>query len=518
VHFDANKKIKTIRLYWDQGSLLKLVDVIGARAKNWPIRDGKDQARLIRTTEAISSHQLNSDLPLTRSGSLDQSEVDITSRPTSSKHITGDPHASLSLFAEIPQQESSHYPAVVPPRTSAKPPPRDYHDLFASNDPNASRSGPARDTSPSKDHRSSKAQSANPPPRDYHDLFVGGGPDPAISQSQSSSPQKENKSIPPGTIASKGGSGKNYQPSRLFESEDGSAGTRGGPSESPGKFIKPDPKKFNHFDFGEEQPTARPHPPTAGHAKSKHVSQWEFEDFMTPEKVPLRIRGQDVRHFGWGEDDAHVESPVRHAKVAQPRPDAKTHFEFEDDGTPAGDRRPPAHARGQGGPNGMGLYRDQDRSSSPEKKAYPLATVTNLPDYRNQFDPHFTMGDDSPVNPSSNGTKKPGLDPRHMALQTLDTPWEASADRAGSSSKHLGGRGPARGMHGSPGKENHGGGGRGPVGIKTGGDGMGGTKGVGRTWGFGSESDGEGEGGVNAGKFRASKKQQAPPDHPLWDF
>jgi hypothetical protein len=47
---------------------------------------------------------------------------------------------------------------------------------------------------------------------------------------------------------------------------------------------------------------------------------------------------------------------------------------------------------------------------------------------------------------------------------------------------------------------------------------MGGTKGVARTWGFGSESDGEGEGGVNAGKFRASKKQQAPPDHPLWDF
>jgi hypothetical protein len=53
----------------------------------------------------------------------------------------------------------------------------------------------------------------------------------------------------------------------------------------------------------------------------------------------------------------------------------------------------------------MGLYRDHDRASSPEKKAYPLATVTNLPDYRNKFDPHFTMGDDSPVHPSSNGTK-----------------------------------------------------------------------------------------------------------------
>lgn len=519
MHFDADRKIQTVRLYWDQGSLLKLVDVIGARARNWPIRDGKDQARLIRTTEAISSQSLGSNQSVARIGTQDPGEVEITSRPKSSKNVTGDPHASLSLFTQVPQQESSHYPAVVPPRASAKPPPRDYHDLFASNEPHGSLAAQGRENSPSKDHRSHKAQSANPPPRDYHDLFVGDEPNPALSQAKSSSPQKENTSTQFSTIAPKGGSGKNFQPSRLFESENGQAGAPGTSNESPGKFIKSDPKKYNHFDFGEIHETTRPQPPNVARPKSKHVSQWGFEDFMTPEKVPQKIRNQDVRHFGWGDDESNVESPVQQAKVVQPRPDAKTHFEFQDDGTPAGDRRPPGHPRGQGAHKGMGLYRDNviegpDRSASPGKKSHPLATMVNLQDYRKNFDPHFTMADNSPVDNSSNGNKAT-LDPRHMARQTLDAPWEASADRVGPSSKNGGLHGQTRGIIGSPGKENHGGAGRG---IKTGGDGMGGTKGTGRSWGFGSESDEDGEGGVNSGKFLASKRQQGPQDNPIWDF
>ena len=39
VHFDKSGKITQIRQYWDQGSLLKQIDVIGARSRNWPIRD-----------------------------------------------------------------------------------------------------------------------------------------------------------------------------------------------------------------------------------------------------------------------------------------------------------------------------------------------------------------------------------------------------------------------------------------------------------------------------------------------
>lgn len=516
MHFDANRKIQTIRLYWDQGSLLKLVDVIGSRARNWPIRDGNDQARLIRTTEAISSQIPGAEQFITRAGIQDPSEVGTRSRPTSSKNVTGDPHASLSLFTPVPQQESSHFPGIVPPRASAKPPPRDYQDIFAGNEPDGSLAAQAREHSPSKD-RTQKAHSANPPARDYHDLFVGDGPDPVL---KSSSPQKENISTPYGTVAPKGGSGKNFQPSRLFESDSVQAGTLGMSNDSPEKSIKSDPKKFNHFDFGELQETARPN---AARPKGKHGSQWGFEDFMTPEKVPQKTRSQDVRHFGWGDDEPHLESPVQQAKGVQPRPDAKTHFEFQDDGTPAGDRRPAGHPRGPGAHKGMGLYRDNviegpDRSVSPGKKSHPLATVVNLKDHRKNFDSHFAMADSSPVDKSSNGTNKPALDPRHMALETLNAPWDASTDRTGPSSKNAGGHGQTWGIHGFPGKENQGGAGRVMVGIKTGGDGMGGTKGAGRTWGFGSESDEDGEGGANSGKFRASKKQQAPPENTLWDF
>lgn len=497
MHFDANRKIQTIRLYWDQGSLLKQVDVIGARARNWPIRDGKDQARLIRTTEAITSQSPESNQSVAKTGVPNEEEAAITSRPTSSKHVTGDPHASLSLFTEVPPLESTHYPAVVPPRTSAKPPPRDFRDLFASNEPDGSQGAPGRENSPPKDHRH-KAQSANPPPRDYHELFVGDDPNPALRPAKSLSPQKGHKSTPSSGIAPKGGSGKNFQPSRLFENENAPPGAPGTSNASPEKFVKSDPKKFNHFDFGELQEATRPQAPNVGRPNSKHVSQWGFADFMTPEKVPQKIRSQDVRHFGWGDDENIVESP-QPAKVGQPRPDAKTHFEFQDDGTPAGDRRPPGHPRGQGAHKAMGLYRDnvipgQDRSASPGKKSHPLATMVNLQDQRKNFEAHFSLADESPVEPSSKGSKA-ALDPRQMALQSLDAPWEASGG---------GLHGHTAGILGSPGKENHGGTGRG---IKTGGDGMGGTKGVGRSWGFGSESDEDEAGRAHGGKFRASKKQ-----------
>lgn len=507
MHFDANRKIQTIRLYWDQGSLLKQVDVIGARARNWPIRDGKDQARLIRTAEAITSQSLDSNHSVAKNGGRDAGEVEIGSRPTSSKSVTGDPHAGLSLFTQVPQQEPSHYPAVVPPRASAKPPPRDLRDLFASNEPDGLQAAQGPDNSPTKDHRH-KAQSANPPPRDYHELFVGEEADPALAQTKSSSPQKGHKSTSSGTIAPKGGSGKNFQPSRLFGSENAPPGALGTSDESPGKFVKLDPKKFNHFDLGEIQDVTRPQLPHAADLKSKHVSQWGFEDFMTPEKFPQKIRSQNVRHFGWGDDEDIVESPSQPVKVGQPRPDAKTHFEFQDDGTPAGGRRPPGHPRGQGAQKAMGLYRDNvidgpDRSTSPGKKSHPLATMVNLKDQRKNFDAHFTLADDSPVDKSSNGAKAT-LDPRQMALQTLDAPWEANSG---------GSHGHTRGMLGSPGKENQTGASRG---IKTGGDGMGGTKGVGRSWGFGSESEEEGPGEANGSPFRAGRKQQRPQDNPLW--
>ena len=54
MHFDSADKITQIRQYWDQGSLLKQIDVIGARSRNWPIREGSEQAKLIKASAQLA--------------------------------------------------------------------------------------------------------------------------------------------------------------------------------------------------------------------------------------------------------------------------------------------------------------------------------------------------------------------------------------------------------------------------------------------------------------------------------
>lgn len=524
VHFDSDRKIKTIRLYWDQGSLLKLVDVIGSRARNWPIRDGKDQARLIVSSVAAAQRK-GAATSEAGNGVHNQDEAAALSKPVLSRNVTGDPHASLSLFTPRDvNQETSHFSEMVAPRASAKPPPRDYNDLFGDNETNASPSTKVNASSPTKENRGLKGQSAKPPPRDYHDLFVGHESDASpISKAKQSSPLKENNVMTPGTIASKGGAGKNYQPSRLFETDDSQSGTSGTSKQSPDKHLKSQMKQYSHFNFDDSNEHTDKGNSVPAHLQTRHQSQWGFEDFMTPQKVQQKIRDHDVRHFGWSDDEPNMESPVKQPRVVEPRPDAQTHFEFQDDGTPAGERRPAGHPRGQGAGRGMDLYLnnlvdDSDRSAGPERKSYPLSTVTNLKDRHKQFDPHFSMTDASPAHSSSNGSNHAVSELRSKAVKMMDAQWEATDRSPGQTP-------PVRkvGTH-APGEssftdqENYAGAGNRIPGIKTGGDGMGGTKGMGRTWGFGSESDEDGEGGANSGKPRPGKKQQAPKDSDFWDL
>lgn len=497
------------------------MDVIGSRAKNWPIRDGKDQARLIASASAVSSHHNDA-----RNGLRDQN--DKSKSVASGKPVSGDPHAILSLFdPPDTNREPSHHPAVVAPRESAKPPPRDFRDLFASNESDSLPAENARVSSPQKENKGQKAHSAKPAPRDYHDLFVGNESDASpVANSKQLSPQKENKPIAQGAIAVKGGAGKNFQPSRLFETNSAQPGAPGTPAESQDKYIKPHPQKYNHFELGEgneDAGTARGEP---NRPKTKHQSQWDFEDFMTPDKVPRKIRDQDVRHFGWSDDEPKLESPLKHPIVHQPRPDARTHFEFQDDGTPAGDRRPAGYPRGQGAIKGIGLYKNDvfdDTERSPERKNHPLATVTNVHDRRKVYGPHFTM-EDSAADTGANGGTKPVQEAHAKAVQMMKAQWEATDNSPGPPSKQHAPDHHDRARPAARDQENYEGAGHahehGPAGIKTGGDGMGGKKGAGRSWGIGDESgdDEDGEGGIRGGKFQAAKKQQAPVDHPLWDF
>ena len=346
-----------------------------------------------------------------------------------------------------------------------------------------------------------KAQSAKPPPRDYHDLFVGHESDASpASKDKLNSPLKNITSPIP--LAPKGGGGQKFQPIRLFENMSNEASDT--PQAQKGNARQSHSKNYDHFQFGDgdEEQSAGHQAQSAKPKTKKHQSQWDFEDFMTPEKVPIRNRPHETRHFGLGEDGPIADSPAKNtAKVNQPRPDAKAQFEFQDDGSGAGERRPGAQPRGNVQAHGMGLYQDnlfdqeaEGKSSEMGKKNHALASVTNLQQRGKVFDHHFNI-QDQPSSPAvGNNDGKHIPENRSKVLKALESQWEANDMSPASGGERKG----KENFPTAAGAKN--------IGIKSSGDGMGGPKG-GRSWGFGDESDGEEAGGINTKKFQPQRKQ-----------
>jgi hypothetical protein len=160
-----------------------------------------------------------------------------------------DPHASLSLFQprEIHEEEPVHNSQPTAPR----------------------------------------ALSAKPPPREYSELFVG-----EDAASPSPSPQK---------VPAKAGSGKNFSTNRLFEQFDDFS------AESAPGNIKTNSKKYDHFTFGEGDDTPKAHntanPTKHDQNRNRNDAHWDFDDFATPEKTKSKTHPQAVRHFGWSDDE-----------------------------------------------------------------------------------------------------------------------------------------------------------------------------------------------------------------------
>lgn len=433
-----------MRLNWDQGSLLKLIDVIGKTGRNWPIRDGKDQIKLIANSVKHAGHHSTSN---GKAESTEPTDVLARSRGSSS-NVTRDPHASLSLFAPREQAIEELMPEVVAPRASAKPPPRDYHDLFAGNESDQS---PVTDTFQKSTNRE-----------------------------RSQSPSK--------SIAPKAGAGKNYKPSRLFDQDENPADA------TPEKMYRPNPTKYQHFDFADGPGPENAAPPAVKDLKNKgkNGNKWDFEDFMTPEKpVPSKtIKSQEVRHWGNSDDEVN-ESPIRREKVDKPRKDAQTHFEFIDDGAPQNEKRMIGRPRGTGLDNGMGLYRnnvydeEESESTAPAPTGNALQTVTNIKDRRKDFDPHFEMRDYSPVTKNFPGNAN-AFNDSSASLGNQKENINTFSDNENKTSAPLGLR-----EGGAKSKKE--------TGIVIAGDGMGGKKGSGRSWGFGEDGDDEESGRLNGG-------------------
>ncbi|KAG4035505.1 hypothetical protein MFRU_001g02740 [Monilinia fructicola] len=471
VSFDADGKIQQIRQNWDQGSLLKLIDVIGKTGRNWPIRDGKDQIKLI--TSSVKS-----------SGTPDTgSNADSHTRARgNSNNATRDPHASLSLFAPRENVVRESHPAAVEASVSAKPVPRDYHDLF-------------------------------------------------VGKNADNSSTLENDPSPP-KAGSKAGAAKKFAPSRLFDAnEDQSTSDGRAQEKSKDLMYRPNPARYEHFDFTDAPEEEEPIRPATGKGgKGQHQSQWTFDDFQTPQKVvPTKgPRAAEVRHWG-NSDDEVLDSPVKFKKAEKPRKDAQTHFEFQDESTPQHERRIVGRPRGQGHNNGLGLYKDilfDDNGNETPASKKQVTGLANVKDRHKDFDPHFSMADDSPVT---------GQAPTHLgedrakAVKMMDANWdtydqspiEKNAKKENDQSSPIRSnlnKEPLSEIHTSSNRNQQ------NVGIKTMGDGMGGSKGTGRSWGFGDDSDGEEAGGLNGvgSKFRNGRpgkaQNQKATGGDFWDF
>ncbi|OJD25984.1 hypothetical protein ACJ73_02635 [Blastomyces percursus] len=354
VHFDNNDRITQIRLYWDQGALLKQLEVIDADSRNWPIRYTTEQSRLVNSSisaAAKNSTSISSPASLAEKRSITTaaSNASFGSIASPSKRITKDPHTSLSLF-EPRSPPPEEQPVSVASRGSAKPPPRDLGEFFVGDDAESTPTG------------------------------------------KFSRPARND-----GVIAPKGGGVEMYRPSRLFASEDEEK--RGEQEDKKTVVKKTHSKKYSHFEFGETphpRPMTKPQapghfefgeaePPKLRQEKSrqdnhfelgeadqksvqsslpmrphakKHLSQWDFEDFVTPEKLRQKLQPQNVRHFGWSDDEGDTaDSPPKQRRAPQPRRDAETHFELRDDEAPnAREQNQPINPRVNAHNKGLGLY------------------------------------------------------------------------------------------------------------------------------------------------------------------
>lgn len=434
VHFDQEQKISQIRLYWDQGSLLKLVDVIGARARNWPIRDGKDQARLIATSAATfaqPSSAASSRRSTTTSGGADR--VVINERPTSSASRTSnamnDPHATLALFQPRDVNQEGSY--------SSKP-------------------------------AVQRAQSAKPPPRNLNELFVGDISPSTENGNPAQTPQKN---------FAKAGGGRNFQSNRLFDNTQEER-----PEQTP-MSIKTHAKKYDHFEFDDgegDQATPKVRDTARPETRSKHQSQWDFQDFVTPDKVGTKVLPNNARHFGWSDDEAET-SPVRRPVVHKPRPEQQPHFEFKDDGTPVAQQRKEGTGKGHMHNSGLGLYKDHvlhttsddedggDDAHQGDSKR-DKGHNTNNAGRKKDFDAHWEMKDDYSPNPqkttnfNGNNNNKPLPADTQKVLKGLDANW-AMYDQ-------------------SPGQDK-----QAERGINIAGNGMGSRKGAGPSWSIGGDDE-----------------------------
>ncbi|CAG8909854.1 unnamed protein product [Penicillium egyptiacum] len=372
VHFDANQQIKQIRIYWDQASLLKQVEVIGARGRQWPVRDGKDQLRFLKTAETARSAPSQP--------SSQKTETTLPNRSSSpAKRRIKDPYAAESLTEllspskEVAEIESR---AETPRPASSSKSKRYTQDPYGAGSLNEILSPTKKVPAPVAPFAPA---SARPAARNFSDIFLRDDDVP-------DSPSKSKPRAP-----------------RVDEEED-KAGK--GPVDEDRHFYKSAPGKYDHFELGGDN-LEREIKAEVKQANSKQSTHWEFGDVETPVKSSRAPRGHEVRHFGFGDNEEGTGSPQAKLNVIKPRRDADRHFEMTDEESEDDGRIISSFAG-----RGKGLYEnrlfegdDQPQPSEHEKKNEPLSTDANANRKKNSVS-QFELADESPAAKENKPTQR----------------------------------------------------------------------------------------------------------------
>lgn len=396
VQFNADNQIQQVRIYWDQGSLLKEVEVIGARGRTWPIRDAKDQVRLLKSAASPP--------PL---APTQGAAGDLPHRPSSpgKRHIK-DPYAADSLFdllspnkAEAEKSKDEDRPRPASPGKRHTRDPYAAESLTELLSPSkADSSGSVRPYAPS---------AAQPAPRQYGELFVADDDDAAPA-----TPSKADKVIAPKA-------GAKHQGNRIFQDDD---------TVEDRAYYKTDPRKFSHFEIGADNAGLElKDEPKRG--KSRHQSQWDFSDFTTPQKPARKEPVEEARSFGYGDEAEQTELPASKPHIPKPRRDAEVHFDMTDDNEEGDDGRVISSFQNRGQRLYQNrLFDDENDEAVPaekETKHEALSVVGNNANRKKDFDPHWEMTDVSPA-PSKTDRENVREIPtdRVKSIKQMESSWD----------------------------------------------------------------------------------------------
>ncbi|KAJ5310701.1 uncharacterized protein N7443_003162 [Penicillium atrosanguineum] len=411
VQFNAQNEIQQVRIYWDQAALLKAVQVIGRSARAWPIRDGKEQIRLLRNAAT-----LNSEAPALAPSKGN----DLPPRPASpGKRYIKDPYAADSLFDLLsPNKTEAPNSSEEETRKPGHNGKRYIKDPYAA--------GSLTELiSPSKRDASAVVRpygGAQPNARSYGDLFVTDDDDEVPG-----TPSKAGR----GTAQA----GPRFQGNRIFE-DDSKVEDRafyksdpkkydhfqiGGDDASHAKsedraYYKSDPKKYDHFEIGANNADleVKQEPQRA---QSRQQAHWDFDDVATPKPKST----DEARSFGYSGGEAD-----------SPRQTGHKHFDMTDDET-GGDADRIISSYGN---RGKGLYKnrlfDGDGESTPgqsKSQNEPLGVTGNNASRRNNLEAQWKMSG-SPTPTKSDSENKTISSDRAASIKQMESSWDQEFDNS----------------------------------------------------------------------------------------